>query len=394
MDSAPITTVTGMTEPLQFRGHIAALDGLRGIAILMVLLRHFYLEVPILTAYPTVGPWLTKLALAGNYGVELFFVLSGFLITGILVDSRSNSNYFSAFYMRRFLRIFPLYYATLCVVLIILPRWVDFDSAGQSIVSRQVWLWSYLSNAPWSGGGWDGSAIFRLGHFWSLCVEEHFYTIWPIVVYLILDKHLKKLCVIGLIGCLLLRLISLTSESSSFLGWSSISKLDGLLMGSLLAVGVRSHSLQLFLLRISDRARIPLFVAFAGLLIVPRRLEHTWWCYGPTESIAVLLFGSITMLALQPATTFSSMLKNPVLRGFGKYSYGIYVIHNILLPAFDAILKPLAFGLLSKCPIVGQVLYWIATITSSCLLAALSWHLMEKHFLSLKSHYEYRSTPA
>ena len=146
-------------QPPQSTGHLIALEGLRGVAILMIMLRHFYNEEIIRDGYPIIGPIMTKLAVAGNYGVELFFVITGFLITNILLDSENRPNFFRNFYMRRFLRIFPLYYAVLFVIFFILPHLVTFDAAAKDIATRQIWFWTYLSNAPWSGGGWDNSAI-------------------------------------------------------------------------------------------------------------------------------------------------------------------------------------------------------------------------------------------
>src|ERR1035437_9377640 len=238
---------------LKFRGHIPALDGLRGVAILMVLMLHFYNEAAINAQYPLFGPIVTKLALSGLYGVQLFFVLSGFLITGILLDSKGGANYFRNFYMRRFLRIFPLYYGTLCVLFLILPHVVPFDEGAQDIASRQGWLWAYLSNLPWSGSNWDSSNVFRLGHFWSLCVEEHFYFLWPLVVYACSKQKLVRLCVIIMVCCLLVRLIHTVADGPRLFEWSSIWKLDGLALGSLLAASLRESSLSFRLSRYAPR---------------------------------------------------------------------------------------------------------------------------------------------
>ena len=130
-----------------FRGsRIEALDGLRGVAILMVLLAHFYLgsEQVVALHYPVLGGILSKVLLSGVWGVELFFVLSGFLITGILIDSKGQSGYLRKFYMRRALRIIPLYYISLGIVFYVLPTFVDFDEGALNISRRQGWLWSYL----------------------------------------------------------------------------------------------------------------------------------------------------------------------------------------------------------------------------------------------------------
>src|SRR5688572_11214801 len=159
--------------------HIRVLDGLRGVAILMVLMIHLYPKPFIADTYPTLTAVFGRLIGAGSYGVELFFVLSGFLITGILLDTKHERRFLGKFYARRILRIFPLYYGALFIVIVILPLFVAFDAEAMAIVHRQLWLWTYLSNWP-VGSIWDDSSLFMLGHFWSLCVEEHFYVFWPL----------------------------------------------------------------------------------------------------------------------------------------------------------------------------------------------------------------------
>src|SRR5204862_8030595 len=114
---------------------------------------------------------------------ELFFVLSGFLITGILLDTRAQTGALLKFYMRRILRIFPLYYGSLMALFWLLPLFVNFDAGAVNVQSQQQWLWLYLINFPGIDYIWDDSNLFLVGHFWSLCVEEHFYVLWPLFVF-------------------------------------------------------------------------------------------------------------------------------------------------------------------------------------------------------------------
>ena len=117
----------------------------------------------------------------GSYGVDLFFILSGFLITGILFDARNEPNYFRNFYMRRVLRIFPLYYGVLALVFLVAPLIPIFQGKTLDyLLDRQAWAWLYGVNIYIAiQGDW---AFSYLEHLWSLCVEEHFYFVWPLVV--------------------------------------------------------------------------------------------------------------------------------------------------------------------------------------------------------------------
>ena len=150
---------------------IPALDGLRGIAILLVLIHH-------LTIYRPEGgldSWIAAVPLFGWCGVNLFFVLSGFLITGILLDTRDSPVFYRSFFARRVLRIFPLYYGVLFLGFVLAPLLLPMpDAYGR----HQLWLWTYLANFAMPFG--KGEPAFS--HFWSLCVEEQFYLVWPFLV--------------------------------------------------------------------------------------------------------------------------------------------------------------------------------------------------------------------
>src|SRR6185295_3788466 len=172
--------------------HMDALDGLRGLAIVLVLLVHFVGDD---TPHGTLERWATRLANYGTWGVDLFFVLSGFLITGILYDSKTKAHYFRNFYVRRTLRIFPLYYGVLFALFVLLPVVpLAYPSGLSESLGHQAWLWSYASNLYVSlKGTW--AALPYVSHFWSLAVEEHFYLVWPIVVLAFAKRTLLAICV-------------------------------------------------------------------------------------------------------------------------------------------------------------------------------------------------------
>jgi peptidoglycan/LPS O-acetylase OafA/YrhL len=169
---------------------ITNLDGIRGIAVLWVMLHHFQLYGEGFPPTTFLDRQVERLTISGWIGVDLFFVLSGFLITGILLDSKSNTGYFRKFYMRRFLRIFPLYYGFLFAFMFVLPL-IDPEGAEfQLQFKEQIWYWTYLIN--WKLATIYVSEYIGISHFWSLAIEEQFYLVWPVSrIFLHLLKDLR-----------------------------------------------------------------------------------------------------------------------------------------------------------------------------------------------------------
>src|SRR5262245_1871381 len=150
--------------------HVQSLDGLRGIAILLVMLFHFSDNGSDLAPSSVlVDRIFHRLSGAGWIGVDLFFVLSGFLITGILFDAKGTPSYFRNFYVRRALRIFPLYYVAL-VLLLIMPLMVQHRPVPHLAARDAGWYFAYLSNVKMARAGWPSHT--GLAHLWSLSVEE------------------------------------------------------------------------------------------------------------------------------------------------------------------------------------------------------------------------------
>jgi len=215
----------------QSHRHIPALDGVRGLAVLVVFLCHYGGGAQSPNRYVHAVGELTKF---GWCGVTLFFVLSGFLITGILWQGRHHAHWWKNFYVRRCLRIFPLYYFVLAILFLVIPAVTTVPPALEEARRHQAWLWTYTANfflaakASW--------ALTYVSHFWSLAIEEHFYLLWPLVVFSFRRETLERIC-LWVIGAALALRIALSLAGVSELSISVLTpcRVDTLCVGALLA---------------------------------------------------------------------------------------------------------------------------------------------------------------
>ena len=365
------------------RGHLVPLDGLRGLAILAVMASHLFA-----VNYEALW-WPARLAgeifYWGLWGVDLFFVLSGFLITGILVDSLQGPHFFRNFYMRRVLRIFPLYYGLLFLLFALTPE-LHIQWHG-----LKVPLLLYLQN------GWRLQPLteqmgmnISLNHLWSLAIEEQFYMVWPLLVFL--ARTPRRIMAASLAGCamaLCFRLFLWGVRNNGFTTHFNVfARADTLLLGAVLALLYRG-SWWGALLRWSR----PVFLGLAALLIVSILEVRIWpfrsplWAFAVQPSFVALASGALLAWSLQ-AGAFSRVCSSRVLRFFGKYSYGLYVLHMTFLPLLTRLIRPFLFDLSGSKAFA--VLGNAALVVAICSAAAwLSFHLYEKRFLRLKRFFDY-----
>lgn len=363
-------------------GYIPQLDGLRGLAILGVLLFH------------------TGRFSLGWTGVVLFFVLSGYLITGILFDGKQRPAYFGNFYMRRALRIVPAYYLVLG-----LTWWIkrDFtvsalDAEVESAVPEWTYFLLYVQNY-WMGEHWFGSRLSHfLGFSWTLAVEEQFYLVWPLLVYLLRARALLLLCAALVAAAPLLRMWILGVSDNPMLALVSLpSHLDSLAIGAAICLMSRDAGLCIWLTR----------RAGAGLLFaagIP--LAFLVWITGFTPYVATgqwmhlpgnawfltlisLVFGAVLILALSGHSCVSSALAWRPLRALGKISYGVYLYFTLAY-----FLVAIAYRVSVSFPFPGtRIGEWeslainAVQMVLTVAMAAVSYRYLESPLLALKERF-------
>ena len=364
--------------------HMLVLDGVRGAAILMVLCVHFIGDAPAYTAFERA---MVKLANYGIWGVDLFFVLSGFLITGLLYDAKGSPRYFRDFYVRRTLRIFPLYYGVLAALFIFLPLLPTSYPAGLAeSAHHQAWLWLYASNVYLAiHRGW---VLPYVGHFWSLAVEEQFYLVWPIVVLSFGRRSLLGICVVVTILALALR-GALSYAGAGYVAQVVLTpcRFDALCVGGFLALAVRAVGLE----RVARTARWALG-PLLGLVLLASVWNAVWGTLSDVVlplrgTLIALTFGSLLVASLAAKTTgvLSRLLRSRVMCFLGTRSYGLYVFHGIIaygMSEHRAALDALGARIGSGAALLTAA---GAGTGASILVAAASYEWFEKPFLRLKS---------
>lgn len=355
---------------------IPVLDGLRSLVIL-VLIVHYTDSVDLAPVAKTTF-YLTQLVAA--VGLDVFFALSGFLITGILLDTRGAAGYFRTFYSRRILRIFPLYYGTLLIFLVVLPAVSNRFDNERLTLSQHVYYWTYLVNLAESFG-WHVAP--STGHFWSLGVEEQFYLIWPAIVYACSRRRLQAICIGLLVVSPFLRLL-LVHMWPGTPAFHQLERFDVIGIGGLLAVAFRTPGGLIRCHRwMWPAACVAAVVMVGGFVLLPvLPAEALFSSASPYVAALVLL---VTLRA-GPEALWSRVVGSWPLRRIGMYSYGIYVLHD---PLADTIAR---FGFLDypRHGTVEALVYCAKMVPIAVVAGALSWHLYERPFLLLKSRFSYR----
>jgi peptidoglycan/LPS O-acetylase OafA/YrhL len=378
--ASPVThrdTIWSSTTPLR---HMVQLDGLRAFAAGMVVFYHFWRPV-------------RQYVHLGGIGVRVFFVLSGFLITGILLRSRASRDSgqtpagiaLRRFYIRRVLRIFPLYYFALAVA------WFGRVSGAREGI---VWHAAYLSNVHFflvnaaRQGEWGG----HVSHFWSLAVEEQFYLAWPWVILFARRQWLPGIALgLAVVGPTF-RFVVFSLTGNDLTPILPLGCVDSLALGAYLAMTVAPEFSSHRLVR-----PIGATVLWSGVLLFcayqAAELSDGYWVFRDVSfDLAVALVGVwlVARAAEGMRGPAGRILELAPVRYLGTISYGIYVYHNMLPDLLPRIARRLGYPDLLA-PLGDQTLPYLVFYTAaSVAVAAVSWHLFEGPINRLKARFEYR----
>src|SRR5579862_4062590 len=368
------------------RNRIPELDGLRGLAISMVVVYHFFQATMIVTP-GTALSYIQAAARLSWSGVDLFFVLSGFLIGGILLDSRASTNYYSVFYKRRFFRIVPLYALTLLAV----PALVFVMRAGYG---DSLKFWLTMDGPPWYAY-WTFTQNFWMTHIgsfsanglgmtWSLAVEEQFYLTVPLYIRALSRRWLLRSVVVGVCSAPVLRSILSFYWPQDSVGTYTmmLCRADALLLGVLAALLLRDERWKE---RIRNGGRVfaiagPVLLLGLGVLTlrgwnyvspVMKSVGYTWLAF---SYFALLLF-----VVTRPASLFSKVLRFRWLCWIGTLAYGIYLIHQPV--------QYLLYGIfLRQGPAITGVASFLVAVTGvglTLMLAIFSWRYFEQPLIRM-----------
>jgi peptidoglycan/LPS O-acetylase OafA/YrhL len=329
----------------------------------------------------------------GWIGVDVFFVLSGFLITSILLQTRDGDGYYRNFYARRALRIFPLYYLTITIVFIVVI--IFSPDQKNEVLYNLPWYYLYVSN-------WGFSFLyledpFAIGLAWSLAIEEQFYLVWPLIVHRLNSRKLVLLSLILIISSLFVRIvlpqlyISPTIDYGELFYHATFTRLDSLILGALIAMMYQLEFWKKLLgILATPTFIISLFAIYYLVSINP--ISPLWdnppmYIYGFTF-IALAAGGLIVMLTTYPEESLlRKLFRIRLLSFFGKYSYAIYLFHRIPILFLDRYFNENAI-----LGYQGWLLFNVLALLIPVIMAVISWEVFENPILKFKKYFEYQMT--
>ncbi|WP_144392660.1 acyltransferase family protein [Pleionea sediminis] len=375
------------------QGYIKGLDGLRAVAILWVMFGHISssLNWPVTSAIQKPFNLITNM---GWVGVQLFFVISGFLITQILLKDQFKPGFLKNFYIRRSLRIFPVYYLALIIFFVLIPLLGFMPEWLANSKSDQLWYWLYLQNwiRPFSEQG-------ALAPLWSLAIEEQYYLIWPLCVLFFRNSTLKLICVFMIVSAPIIRTFLFTQMPDFFnienIGKSAaynftFARWDAIAIGSLIGIYVSEKKTDI-LIKISQvgtiaftliiLAQIALFSNFTSVALGIGMLNQT---------TVALLFGCLILLISQSQSDQNIIIRclefSPI-KSIGKVSYAMYLFHLPIVVVWLGYWNQSFQNYSWIETLITIFSHYFALVLIMYILARLSWALFEHPILKFKDKF-------
>ena len=351
--------------------HVRELDGIRGIAAIVVFFHHL-----LYVSIPNPGQWnvpvylLARLSYAGAYGVDLFFVLSGFLITSILLLDRADPNYYWNFYWKRALRIFPLYLVALVCLAVLVPGMMKYVVISALFLANFAQLFHITADGP----------------FWTLAIEEQFYLIWPQFARRLTAEKLQRMALGLVIAEPVLRLIAAAFGHHNYR--FTFLHCDGLGLGALLACqqyhatsdagraerpNRRSHGWVLLLVGTALTA-LPLMLPDAG------RIAQAGGALQLT-GISLLCFSAVRFAVRNSGRRMLAVLRSRVLVFFGLISYCMYMSHIYVMRAYDHWRGALQVG-----DMTAYTARFFAVLAATIVVCLISRYALELPMMSLRKY--------
>lgn len=348
-----------------------ALDGFRGCAVLLVILVHYL-------PHGGLGP-LAVVGSLGWTGVDAFLVLSAYLITSILYRLRGAEDFFQNFYMRRALRLFPLYYFILLLTMASTPLLHIHWRFGH------VPLFLYATNYVLTDQSLGRLGPLSFGHLWTLALEEQFYLLWPWLIGSRLSRNaLVRICWIGILVTLCLRIMLVEHRVNSWFLYESLpTRVDTLFAGALLALAPLPSARTAWIGMMSAAAVLAAVLVSANTGSFASRPMMTFG-----YSALAVFYASLLTLGLHENTFVARFLSLGVLRFYGRYSYGLYLWHYIFSVQVHHFIDWTATVV--PTPAAASLLSFIVVLLGATAVAVLSFRFIEAPFLQLKHRYECR----
>jgi peptidoglycan/LPS O-acetylase OafA/YrhL len=362
-----------MSTTLPNRAYYPALDGLRGIGCLLVVTYHNF-------------PFIHEYLFFGWLAMDIFFVLSGFLITDILLNTFGEKNYLKNFYVRRLLRVFPLYYTSLVVFLLILPHINGLPVRLDYFVDNQVYFWTFTQN--WLMIFFPGQNQYALNHLWSMAVEEQFYLLWPLVVATVRKpKILFGMLAVLLLGVIVLRFWLWVNkiEGLAYYNLYTFTRIDGICVGCMVALlqKINRNFLQRYMALIVFG-----FAAFNFIFYLVNLQYNDSFPYLALVGFSTfsMIFGLLVYDIVNVQTKIWDRIFNiEVLKFLGRISYGTYIFHWPLYLILHPFLMKWAKQFML--PVSAQFFTSISATILAYSLGYLSYRYFELRFLKLKKHF-------